>query len=255
MTWNPAQYLKFAQPRLRPALDLLNRIELDAPEFVCDLGCGTGSVTRLLATRWSGTRVTGVDASAAMLERARAEGPGLEWVQADVGRWTPATPPHLIYSNAALHWLDDHAALFARLFGQLAAGGVFAVQMPRNFHAPSHTLFAEAVRGGPWRRRLEPLLRPNPVAEPAWYFDLLAPRAAAVDIWETEYLHVLSGADAVLEWTRGTSLVPYLAALQGPERDAFEATYAGLVRAAYPPCADGRTLFPFRRLFIVASKA
>jgi trans-aconitate 2-methyltransferase len=254
MTWNPTQYLKFAQPRLRPALDLLARIELDAPDVVCDLGCGTGSVTRLMAARWPAARVTGVDASAAMLERARAEWPGIEWVQDDLGRWTPATPPRLIYSNAALHWLADHASLFTQLFGQLAAAGVLAVQMPRNFHAPSHTLIAEAVRGGPWRGRLEPLLRPVPVAEPAWYHDLLAPCAAAIDIWETEYLHVLRGTDAVKEWIRGTSLVPFLAALQEPERDAFEARYAELVRAAYPVRADGCTLFPFRRLFIVACK-
>jgi len=127
------------------------------------------------------------------------------------------------------------------------------VQMPRNFSAPSHTAIAEAVRGGPWRTRLEPLLRPPPVAEPAFYFDLLVPRAAALDIWETEYLQALEGDQPVKEWTKGTWLKPLLDALDEPERSRFEACYAELVAQAYPRRLDGRTLLPFRRLFIVAT--
>jgi trans-aconitate 2-methyltransferase len=105
---------------------------------------------------------------------------------------------------------------------------------------------------GPWRARLEPLLRPAPVADPHLYYAALAPKAAALDIWETEYLQVLEGADPVKEWTKGTWLKPLLDALEEPERSRFEAAYAALVARAYPPQADGRTLFPFRRLFIVA---
>jgi trans-aconitate 2-methyltransferase len=125
--------------------------------------------------------------------------------------------------------------------------------MPRNFLAPSHTAIAEAVRSGPWRKRLEPLLRPVPVAEPGFYYDLLAPRAAALDIWETEYLHVLEGDDPVKEWTKGTWLGSLLAALAEPERSRFEACYAKLVARAYPKRPDDRTLLPFRRLFIIAT--
>ncbi|MEX2147129.1 MAG: trans-aconitate 2-methyltransferase, partial [Candidatus Rokuibacteriota bacterium] len=135
----------------------------------------------------------------------------------------------------------------------LAPGGVLAVQMPRNFGAPSHTAIAEAARSGPWRATLEPLLRPVPVAEPAFYYDTLAPHAAALDIWETEYLHVLEGEHPVKEWTKGTWLKPLLDALAESERSAFEARYAELLAPAYPRRADGRTLLPFRRLFIVAT--
>ena len=124
--------------------------------------------------------------------------------------------------------------------------------MPRNFSAPSHTAIAEAARSGPWRARLEPLLRPAPVADPAFYFDLLAPRVADLDIWETEYQQVLEGDNPVKEWTKGTWLRPLLDALTEPERSGFEAAYGALVARAYPPRADGHTLFPFRRLFIIA---
>ena len=255
MAWDPAQYLKFAGPRLRPALDLLQRIDKEAPATVYDLGAGAGNVTRLIAARWPEARVVGVDSSAEMLAKAAAENPGIEWQQADLATWRPPQPADVIYSNAALHWIEDHAPVFVALFKSLAPGGVFAVQIPRNFGAPSHTSMGEAARRGPWRARLEPLLRPAPVAEPAFYYNLLAPLAARLDMWETEYLQVLDGAHAVKEYTKSTWLSPLLAALDEPERSQFEAAYTELVDAAYPRRPDGKTLFPFRRLFIVAAKA
>jgi trans-aconitate 2-methyltransferase len=255
VAWDPAQYLKFAGPRLRPALDLLQRIDKEAPESVYDLGAGAGNVTRLIAARWPEARVVGVDSSAEMLAKAAAENPGIEWQQADLATWRPPQPAEIIYSNAALHWIEEHAPVFVALFKSLAPGGVFAVQIPRNFGAPSHTSMGEAARMGRWRARLEPLLRPAPVAEPAFYFDLLAPLAARLDMWETEYLQVLDGEHAVKEYTKSTWLSPLLAALDEPERSQFEAAYTELVDTAYPRRPDGKTLFPFRRLFIVAAKA
>jgi trans-aconitate 2-methyltransferase len=250
--WDPAQYLKFAGHRLRPAIDLLSRIDAEDPAEVYDLGAGAGNVTRLLKDRWPDAHVTGVDDSQEMLAKAAAAAPEITWQRADLAAWRPARRADVIYSNAALHWIVDHDRLFPDLVATLAPGGVLAVQMPRNFSAPSHTAIAEAARSGPWRARLEPLLRPAPVAEPAFYFDLLAPRVAALDIWETEYLQVLEGENPVKEWTKGTWLRPLLDALGEPERSGFESAYAAQMARAYPPRADGHTLFPFRRLFIVA---
>ena len=252
MAWDPAQYLKFADHRLRPAVDLLNRIDLGMPKEIYDLGAGAGNVTRLLRARWPNARITGIDSSQDMLDKAAATAPGIEWQRADLDTWRPPRPADLVYSNAALHWLGTHDRLFPALLGALAPGGVLAVQMPRNFSAPSHTTIAEAARRGPWRAKLEPLLRPAPVQEPAYYFDLLSPGAATVDIWETEYVQILTGDHPVKEWTKGTWLAPLLDALEEPERSRFETTYAELVAPAYPRRPDGRTLFPFRRLFIIA---
>ena len=251
--WDPAKYLEFADLRLRPARDLLARVPLDAPGVVYDLGCGAGNVTRLLARRWPAARITGVDGSAAMLAMAAGAVPALAWVEADLRTWAPPEPADLIFSNAALHWLDDHARLFPRLLAALAPDGVLAVQMPRNHAAPSHAEMVRAAEGGPWRERLAPLLRRAPTAAPGTYYDWLAPHAARLEVWETEYLHVLDGDRPVVEWTRGSALKPLLDALDAPAREAFLADYAARVAAAYPRRADGRTLFPFRRLFIVGS--
>ena len=213
MPWNPDQYLRFAEARLRPAHDLLARVDIDAPRHIADLGCGTGNVTGLVHARWPDANLTGVDSSDLMLARARAAMPEVRWVAADVARWTPAVPPDLIVSNAALHWLPDHAHLFPHLFGLLAPGGVLAVQMPGNFASPSHTAIAETVHEGPWRERLEPLLRPEPVASPERYYRMLQPWADAIDIWETHYVHPLRGEDPVTEWVKGAALKPFLDAL------------------------------------------
>jgi trans-aconitate 2-methyltransferase len=251
-TWDPRQYLKFADHRLRPALDLLAQIPLEAPATVHDLGCGPGNITRFLAERWPAARVTGLDSSAEMLAKARQEAPGIAFVQADIARWSPPSPADLLFSNSTLQWLDDHAALFPRLLGQVASRGVLAVQMPHNHDAPSHVLMRAAADAGPWRSRLQDVRSIAPVGAPADYYRILTPTARRVDIWETEYLHVLDGDNPVVEWTKGTGLRPFLEALDEPERGRFLADYAARIAQAYPRQADGRTLLPFRRLFIIA---
>jgi len=239
---------------MRPAIDLLNRIDAE-PRTIVDLGAGTGNVTRLLQKRWPDARITGVDSSREMLARAKGDSPEISWEQSDLSNWRAREPVELLYSNAALHWVDDHATLFPALFAMVKPGGTFAVQMPNNFAARSHTAIAEVVRDGPWKSTLEPLLRTPPVQRSSDYFDLLAAAAASVDIWETEYVHVLEGERPVLEWVKGTWLRPLLAALNEEHWPEFESRYAERSGDAYPPRADGRTLFPFRRLFIVARRA
>jgi len=250
--WDPAQYLKWSDHRLRPAVDLLQRVALPSPAQVVDLGCGTGNVTALLRARWPAARVTGVDASPAMLQRARASDPAVDWREADVATWKPASPVDVLFSNATLHWIDDHATLFPRLLTLVASGGALAVQMPRNFCEPSHTSIYEVVREGRWRERLEKLIRPEPTKPPEYYWDLLRPHVSALDVWETVYTQALTGPHPVAEFVKGSWLKPFLDALDPSERPVFENAYRARLARAYPPRADGTTLFPFRRLFIVA---
>ncbi|WP_104987912.1 trans-aconitate 2-methyltransferase [Sorangium cellulosum] len=251
--WDPAQYLKFVDHRARPAVDLIGRISLGGPGEIVDLGCGAGNIARLLAQRFPDRGIVGVDSSPDMLAQARAAVPGARFIEGDIGRFVPDAPPALIFSNAALHWLDDHTSLFPALFGRLAPGGVLAVQMPRNHGAPSHTAMVEVSRMPRFRDKLAPVVRESPVAAPQAYYAMLAPRAAHLDVWETEYLHVLEGTNPVVEWTKGTALRPLLGALDEAERAGFLEEYARRIAAAYPAAPDGKTLFPFRRLFLVAS--
>jgi len=258
--WDPAQYGKFADARLRPALELLGRVPLAQAAEVADLGCGTGEVTTALALRFPEARVTGIDHSPQMIAKARELDGDITWVEGDASTWAPQAPVDLIYSNAALHWIHDHQELLPRLASHLAPGGCLAVQMPLSREQSSHRLMVEVLRegradGSPYAdEELTASMERRWVLSTAEYHGILAPHCAELDLWTTEYLQVLEGEDPVLEWVRGTGLRPVLNALAGEAREEYLAKYSARLRAAYPPDAAGRTLYPFRRLFLVATR-
>ncbi len=255
-SWDPALYLRFEDERLRPALDLMARIPHAAPRLVVDLGCGAGNALPPLASRFPGATVTGVDGSASML--AKAAGNGFATEQADIASWQPRAMPDVIFSNAALHWLPDHAALFPRLVGLLPKGGVLAVQMPAMHGQPLRAVQDVVAADGPWAERLSQIRSAAPILEPDGYYDLLRPLVSGLDLWVTEYLHVLRGAPdgvhPVAQWAMGTSLRPYLDALADtPDLQAgFTAAYSATMQHYYPQRPDGTALLPFRRQFIMA---
>ncbi len=251
--WDARQYLKFERERTQPARDLVARLEIPDPDRMVDLGCGPGTSTAVLRARWPRAECVGLDSSPAMLEVARRSDPGVDWHVGDIGTWAPEAPFDLIFSNAALHWVPDHATLLPRLMQGLRPGGALAVQMPANTAAP-YQLAAERLRQrDPWRSYLRGLPTEFGIGDLATYYALLAPRCARLDLWETRYVHVLEGAEAVVEWTSGTGLRPWLARLPDETaRRAFLADYQKEVAREYPPADDGRVLFPFLRRFFVA---
>lgn len=252
--WNPETYLQFSNIRFRAALDLMQRIPLEGCERVYDLGCGTGHLTKALQERWPGARVTGVDSSAEMLAHARGEFPEMEWVQADIAEWRADAAADLIFSNATLQWVPGHEQLLPRLMEQVRRGGILAMQMPRHVESPGHLLLLETAREARWRERLLPLTLGLVVHTPEQYWRWLSPAASRLDIWETIYQHVMEGENPVVEFYRGTQLRPYVQALGESEGREFVAAYAEKIARAYPRQADGKTLFPFRRIFIVAER-
>jgi trans-aconitate 2-methyltransferase len=244
-TWDPASYLTFDDHRARPFHDLLARVTAPAPRRVVDLGCGPGNLTALLAARWPGAVVEAIDSSVEMVEAARAR--GIDAHRADVIGWTPAPDADVVISNAVLQWVPQHRELLPRWIAALGPGAELAVQVPGNFGAPSHTLVRElaAERGLQLRGQ-------GAVAEPAEYAELLAATGAVVDVWETTYLHPLTGPDPVLGWIGSTALRPVRDALDDEAYASFRAELAPRLRAAYPARPDGTTWFPFRRIFAVA---
>lgn len=238
--------------RLRPALDLLAQVP-DLPDGdMIDLGCGNGAVAGALATRFPDRALIGVDGSPAMLAESAKTGSYAELVQADATIWQPQHPPALIFSNALCHWLPDHAALFARLAGVLLPGGALAVQMPRQFAAPSHALLREvAARLYPDRFDWSGWVAP--VAEPTTYARMLE-HLGAVSVWETDYVQRLEAVESghpVRHFSESTAMRPILDKLEASEAAAFVSAYESALVKAYPVEADGTVLFPFRRLFFV----
>jgi trans-aconitate 2-methyltransferase len=253
MSWDPKKYLVYADERTRPAADLLARVPVASPARVADLGCGPGNSTALLAARWPQARIDGVDSSDAMLKRARASGVRANWILADLADWTPDAPYDVVFSNAAYQWLPDHASLLPRLSSFVEPGGAFAFQVPCNFNAPSHVLMREVAEAGPWAAKLRNVREASVLGADA-YYGILAPFARRLDIWETTYLQVMEGDDPVFDWVSATGLRPFVQALEDEERGAFTDVYRARLREAYPKRADGKTLFPFQRLFVVAGR-
>lgn len=253
--WNASQYLKFEDERTRPSRDLLAQVPLAEAGLVVDLGCGPGNSTALLAQRFPDAEVLGLDTSPDMLAAARKRLPSARFEAADASTFTLPRPADVIFANAVLQWVPDHATLLPRLLSLLAPGGVLAVQMPDNLEEPSHVAMRETAMCGPWAETLRAATGARTVLPPPGaYYDILARHAARVDIWHTIYNHPLEGVAAIVEWVKGTGLRPFIDPLEGEERTAFLEAYAARLAEPYPPRVDGKVLLAFPRLFMVAVK-
>lgn len=254
--WDPALYMKFEGQRMLAARDLLARVPLSSAGIVYDLGCGPGTTTELLARRFPGARLTGLDMSEAMLDCARERTAHARFLRQDIAGFTPDATPDLIFANSALHFVPDHDELFPRLAAMLAPGGTLAVQMPSNARESSHALVRMVAAEGPWSARLVPIAKTQPmIAEFEDYYEWLRPLAPRIEMWMTTYVHVVDGPDAIADWFAGSTLRPFLDLLSDDERCDFIGRYRDGLRDAYPPQPDGKVLFAYPRLFIVASKA
>ncbi|HEY6279379.1 MAG TPA: trans-aconitate 2-methyltransferase [Streptosporangiaceae bacterium] len=253
--WDPGLYQRFAGERGRAFFELLARVGASDPGYVTDLGCGPGNLTVTLAERWPGADVVGVDNSPEMIGAARAAGqrPGLRFELGDLRDWRPSRPVDVLVCNAVLQWVPGHLDLIRQWPGLLAPGGWLAIQLPGNYDQPSHAILLDLVRSPRWQPLLAGAGLNRQAHDPADYLDVFAQAGCAADAWETTYLHVLTGPDAVTEWYRGTGLRPVLAALDPGQAAEFLAEYGERARAAYPARPYG-TVLPFRRVFAVAHK-
>ncbi|MEJ0013447.1 MAG: trans-aconitate 2-methyltransferase [Bauldia sp.] len=243
--------MKFEDERTRPARELLARVPLASVAAAVDIGCGPGNSTELIAERYSAAKLTGVDSSVDMIAAARQRLPAATFVEADVATWSPPAPVDLIFANAVLQWVPDHLEVVARLMAHLNPGGAIALQVPDNLQEPSHSLMREVAASGPWAAKFASPIAREAIPPVEAYYDRLAP-LADVDIWRTIYHHALADAAAIVEWVKGTGLRPFIERLDAAERPAFVAAYQAKLAEAYPPRADGRVLFRFPRLFVVA---
>ncbi len=251
MPWNPDTYHKFQAERSAPFTDLLALVQVRSGVRAVDLGCGTGELTARLAEALPDSTVTGLDNSPEMLARAAAYArPGLDFalgtIETLTGDWD------LIFSHAALQWVPDHAALIPRLLALLRPGGQLAVQLPSNHTHMTHRLITTIAGEEPFRTALDGWQRAMPVLGIEAYADLLyAAGGRDLTVFEKVYPHVLESADALADWTSGTTLVPYFERLPADLRDPFMAQYRARLRAQSPV---GPVFYGFRRTLFAATR-
>jgi trans-aconitate 2-methyltransferase len=251
--WNPSLYMKFEGERMLAARDLLARVPLASANLVYDLGCGPGNSAELLSRRFPEAQVIGLDTSEAMLAHAKRRVPEARFVKQDIAEWVPDGRPDLIFANAALHFLPDHETLFQRLASFLRPGGALAAQMPSTARESSHALMRMVAAEGPWSSRLVPVAKTQPmIADFEDYYEWLRPVASRVEVWMTTYVHALDGPEGIADWFAGSALQPFLERLDDDERCEFMARYREGLRDAYRARSNGKVLFAYPRLFIVA---
>ncbi|PWC34157.1 methyltransferase domain-containing protein [Azospirillum sp. TSO35-2] len=253
MTWDPNAFATFDVLRRRPVIDLTTALPPSlAPHSIVDLGCGAGPLARLLAAHWPQADVLGIDSSAAMLRWANGTPSRVRYLNADLADWRPHWPVDLLISAGGLHRVDEHERLFPELLQSLAPNGVLAVALPRPQEQTAHRLLLETAADGPWTHRLEGVWRPMPQHPAQDYYDWLSPLAVSVELWETEYFHVLGGGVPLLQWLHLAAMSPIMDRLDGAQLDRFLAAYRRRLEAAYPEHPSGNTLIPTKSLFIMA---
>ena len=252
-TWDADLYLQFASERTQPSLDLIVRTNVSSPARIIDLGCGPGNSTQILRHRWPKADITGLDSSVEMIAAASQAYPTEKWVLADAATWKTDAPLDVVFSNATLQWLPDHARLFPHLMAQVAPAGALAIQIPAHYKSPLHQVTLEVAKDSSWCDRMEAPRNALTEEQPSFYYDVLQPLASRLDIWETEYYHLMDSPQAIVDWFRGTGLRPFLEMLETEEqKQRFQQMLLDGYTQAYPRQKDGRVLFPFRRLFMVA---
>ena len=252
--WDSEQYLKFEAERTQPAVDLANRIELTAPERILDLGCGPGNSTGVLARRFPGAHILGVDNSENMIATAQRDYPELEF------RLFDATGPlselggsfDVVYSNACIQWVPDHPRLIRDMLALLRPGGMLAVQVPMNYQEPIHRIIGELAASDEWRAELASARIFHTLSQEA-YFDILAAEAGQFQMWQITYLHRMPSHEAIMDWYKGTGLRPYLSLLSGERAAAFEQAVREEVATRYPKQGNGEIIFRFPRFFFTAT--
>lgn len=258
--WDPERYLRFAQERILAVRDLVARLALRLParqvRTIIDLGSGPGNSTAVLQETWPQASVTGLDAAAVMLKMARETHPGIQFAAGDITAWASEDGARhdLVFSNSALQWVPEHARLLPQLLRRVASGGALAFQVPADWEAAAVRLPREMAASAGWKGWFPPgTIQEWHTATLGEFYEMLAPHAAEVELWETTYVLVMADAEAIINWYLGSGLRQYMAALPDEDRrQGFREEYLQGLRGAYPPQPDGRVLFPFLRRFVIA---
>jgi len=252
--WKPDLYLTFRNERTQPSIDLVNRIDHQDPKTIIDIGCGPGNSTTVLQKRWPHAQIIGLDNSEAMINKARSHYPEISWILKDASDdLSELGTFDIVFSNAAFHWMPDQQQLLQKLFGMLNKNGILAAQVPNTKQLPFRQEITKLVLSERWQARFADMADPFFMHSADYYYDILCNLTDELDIWETDYYHVMNSHQDIVSWTSGTSLRPYLDHLNSSSETAeFSEDYRLLLMDVYPLQPNGKILFPFTRVFFVA---
>ncbi len=252
--WNPDLYLRFGKERIQPSIDLVSRIKIDDPSKIIDIGCGPGNSTQVLAQRWPDSDIIGIDNSPAMIEKAKKDYPDQNWEILDARKDEFTDTYDIIFSNATIQWIPDHEALFKKLFRSLNKKGLLAIQIPMFWDMHIGKAIENIANEDRWKPLTKVASEIFTIHNYSFYFNQLSLFSNDIDIWETYYMHIMDSHLSILEMVRSAGLRPYLDRLEtSNDKNDFEAQVLSEIIKDYPKQKNGKVIFPFKRLFFIAS--
>jgi trans-aconitate 2-methyltransferase len=253
--WNPELYLKYGNERTQPSIDLVSKIKIDfTPESILDIGCGPGNSSQVLLQRWTDAKLTGIDSSLNMIEKAKASFPKNTWLVADAAEYTPNRKYNIVFSNATIQWILDHERLFQNLFNLVNNGGVLAISTPRFDEMLLYEVISKVIEQEKWKEATQGCAELFTYHDYKYYYDLMDKYFKSIELWQTDYIHILESQYSIIEWIRSTGMKPYLDCLKETEKPLFENDILAEIKNHYPVQNSGKVLFPFKRLFMVGYK-
>nr|WP_302596748.1 methyltransferase domain-containing protein [uncultured Cellulosilyticum sp.] len=254
--WDAKAYGKFEKERIQPSIDLVRRIMIENPKKIIDIGCGSGMSTKVLANKWPEAEIMGIDNSNTMLEQAKRLGLNVEWIFKDCNESIKEfDKADIIFSNASLQWLKNQEQVIGDWFRNLNSGGVVAVQVPLFEQMKMRKCINEVSMQKKWQPYFKEVGSKNCYNyNPEAYYDIISKYSHQIEMWETDYYHILDSQKAIVEFCKSTGLRPYCNALNDEKLEAeFVNEILQQVKAYYKVQEDGKVLFKFKRLFIIAT--
>ena len=255
--WKPNLYLEFGKERTQPSVDLVTRIDVENPKRIIDIGCGPGNSTSILKARWVNAEIIGLDNSEAMINEAKSKYPDIDWFYADAsGDLSKLGKFDIVFSNAAIQWMPSHEILLPKLFGILNKGGVLAVQVPCTKYMPMHTEIVKITSTDKWKNYFANMANTYSIHTADFYYNIICNLTKEIDLWQTDYYHIMNAHSDIVKWFSGSGLRPYLDCLKDDDiKTEFLKEYENALQNKYPIQSDGKILFPFTRIFFIAVKS
>lgn len=253
--WNPELYLKFDKERTQPSIDLVSKIHIENPRKIIDIGCGPGNSTQILKARWPESSILGIDNSESMISRAKSDFPDQKWQLFDAGTDTFQDTYDIVYSNATIQWIHNHDLLLQKLSDIVNHGGVLAIQIPLFFNMPLGKSISRIAQNSRWVNKTKDVDALFTILNYFEYYDILSVLFKKIELWETQYIHIMDSHSSILEMIRGSGLRPYLDRIDNKEENMqFEQMVLESIKSDYRVQKDGKVLFPFDRLFFIGYK-
>jgi len=253
--WNPELYLKFDKERIQPSIDLVSRIDFDNPAKIIDIGCGPGNSTQILSQRWPECKITGIDNSLAMIAKAKLDFPDQKWELLDAGKDEILGKFDIVFSNATIQWIPNHFELLKKFKSILSDSGIIAIQLPLFFDMPLGQSIVRISKEKRWSAVTESANHLFTIHNHSEYYDFLSELFNSVEIWESDYIHIMDSHHSILEMIKSSGLRPYTDKLENDiDKRDFEEKVLTDIKKDYPIQKNDKILFPFKRLFFIAKK-